>query len=379
MIKDDFHAVLYRSGLEDSTLRDTFVAMKQKNSPADAVRVFPEWVRRIGVIAPAGRAKPARVQAFLDAMEQQGIGVRIMPHVLSPEHATAPFAGSREQRIYDFLDAYRDESLDLLMAVRGGFGTAHLLPEIEWKQLAELPAKPVLGYSDLTALHLAMLRFRVGLPIATPMAVHLPQIESDPYTRDWLRWSLGDGDATRQYGPPAGHRRIRVWKRGCARGRAVPMNLSVLCSLVGTPYLPDFRGIVPLIEDVNEPPYVLDRHLTHLAQAGILSRIAGLVFGSFHRCGKQHERFRIFERITDVVNGPVLSEFCFGHRYPMAALPCGCPVQIDEKGGILFRRRKRREGTEKLRSTTDSGNFPRMPDSLSDNAGTPARSDDSFL
>ena len=111
-------------------------------------------------------------------------------------------------------------------------------------------------------------------------------------------------------------------------GPLVPANLTLLCSLLGTPYLPDLRGAILLLEDVNEPPHKIDRMLTQLLHAGILGGCAGLLLGGFRHCGDAAAREALLAKFAAVVPCPVVAGVPFGHRFPRLAMRIGQPAAI---------------------------------------------------
>ena len=205
-----------------------------------------------------------------------------------------------------------------------------MLPLLDWQLLQSRPQLPLIGYSDITALHMAMLKHQAGIPVIAPMAakLHSALIEDKnrAYNQKYLHAAFCSETMT--VVPPPGEPKMRVLQKGSATGLPVAANLAVLTSLCGTAYLPDFAGRILLLEDINEPPYKLDRMLTQLSQNGILAACAGLVFGGFDACGEEAERKRIFNRFTVEVNGPVIAEFPFGHRLMPAAVNMAKPMRI---------------------------------------------------
>ncbi|MDR2442506.1 MAG: LD-carboxypeptidase [Deltaproteobacteria bacterium] len=167
--------------------------------------------------------------------------------------------------------------VDGFLAQRGGYGCTRLLGDIgDWS--AYPPQKPLIGFSDVTALHMARYAMTgVG-------GWHAPMLESiadaSPLSRDTFFKALaGQGPAEWNF------TESQVIKKGLAKGPVLGGNLSVLWALSGSPYWPNFDGAILLIEDINEPAYRLDRLMTSLLTSGLLERLNGLVFGSFINCG----------------------------------------------------------------------------------------------
>src|SRR5690606_4345875 len=195
-------------------------------------------------------------------------------------------AGSDEARAADINAAFADEEVRAVIAVRGGSGAARVLPLLDYEAIRANP-KVLLGYSDITALHNAILA-RTGL-----VTFHGPNgtgswngFNTDQFERLFFRRELMDYRNPVEAGDELVPRRNRTLTiASCkARGELVGGNLTVLTALAGSPYLPDFTGKILFLEDVSEAPYRIDRMLSTLKLMGALGRIAGLIFGECTDC-----------------------------------------------------------------------------------------------
>ena len=279
----------------------------------------------IGIIAPAGKLRPELFDtgaAFLAAGKQLKFGA----HVNGPSDV-AYLAADADHRVADLTALWLDPEVDLLLAVRGGFGCAHLLPLLDWKKLGARSDLPLAGYSDLTALHWAMEKFGVGRPIAGPMLGKLAECVASAYTADYHAKAFAAGpyeiESAPEYGP------MIELQGGSATGLPLVGNLTVATTLCGTPYCPDVSGRILILEDLNEPVYKLDRALTMLEQNGILKRCAGLIFGQFSDCAVPADLKTLFRRFAPEVDGPVLMNFPFGHTFPMVTLDFHREISVD--------------------------------------------------
>ena len=280
--------------------------------------------RHAAVIAPAGPLKPEALAAGVKFLEGNGLAVTIMPHV----EAGAPekyLAAPLEQRVADLHAAWRNPEIDLIVCARGGFGSMQLLPLIDW-ELLRSRAVPLLGLSDITALHLGMLKNSVGTPVSSAMLGGMGKI--DDFTLEALRFALLRDRSEFEY--PA--RLLKPGRDFSALPRA--LNLSVAAALCGTPYMPDLTGCFLVLEDIGEPPYRIERCLSQLQMCGILGECAGLAFGQFTDCGGPDEMQLIYRKYAEFVNGPVWSGFPFGHEPAIAALNWSIPVC--HRSGRLF-------------------------------------------
>lgn len=276
------------------------------------------------IIAPAGPVRTEVLDNGVKFLKSCGLRVTVMPHIRSgaPE---AYLSASPEQRLEDLHDAWRNPEIDLMVCARGGFGSMQLLPRIDWALLGSR-AIPVLGLSDITALHLGMLKNGVGTPVSSIMLAGMGQ--ADDFVLRSLRFALNmDGG---EFELPA-----RLLKEGggfTALPRA--LNLSVAAALCGTPFMPDLSGSFLVLEDLNEPPYRIERCLVQLQMCGILEQCAGLAFGQFTDCGSAEEMELIWRKYAVYVNGPVWTGFPFGHEAGIVALNWRTPVVY--RNGRLF-------------------------------------------
>ncbi len=286
---------------------------------------FPETIRHVAIVSLAGKPRKEAVSATCGLLKEFGIRTTVMPNVMAPELGTK-LPSSCELRISDFNRALKEKSVDMIISSRGGYGSAQLLDKIDWPLLKKRNI-PVLGYSDITAFHLAMFAKKAGTAISSPMLFELPRALKHPLTWNSLHRSFDNG--SRKIFPLADKFKMNVIRRGCASGKIIPANLCVLTTMLGTSYQPSFKGTILLVEDLYEPVYKIDRYLTHLQLAGVLDDISGLLFGSFKRCGNDKERMKIFAKFAKHVKGPVISGIPFGHIKRRLCLRFGAKARID--------------------------------------------------
>ena len=254
---------------------------------------FPDTIRKIGICTPSKLVDPEQIAAAAALLEKWGIAYTLAPDALTPGEEDY-FAADAEKRAAGFNALLRDESIDLILCSRGGYGAAYLLPLIDWDLLKKRNL-PVVGYSDVTALHLAMLARSAGKPVAARMAAHLPDIAADPFSCESMRHALaGTPEKTAQLIP------VIPSVISSVTGNFVPANLTVLASLCGSQWLPDWSGKILAVEDIDEEPRKIDRMLLQLELAGIFDSVAAVVFAGFSGdCGTPEERKRIFRRFAD--------------------------------------------------------------------------------
>jgi len=286
---------------------------------------FPGSINHIGIISPSGPINKETVLDTCKLLRKFGIKITVMPHVHGSskvEYLAADIA----DRLDDLHNCWKNRSINLVLAARGGYGSAQLLPYIDWDLLKSRDL-PLLGYSDITALHLAMLAKNAGVPVASPMIRQLPKALGDGFSDKWLTKALSTDTAPEKL-VLCNKAKLRIIKKGTASAPVIPVNLTMLNSLLGTSYIPDLTGKILLIEDVKEPTYKLDRCLTQLRLAGIPGKLAALLIGDFRYCGNSRQREELFVDFATSVNGPVISGLPFGHRLPMLCLRYGSIIHI---------------------------------------------------
>jgi len=231
---------------------------------------------RVGLVSPAG---PTFAEDDLVEMEAKVRGLGLVPvrgqHVLD---VRGYLGGRDEERAADINRFFADPEIKALWPLRGGWGCARLLPYLDFERIATQP-KVVVGFSDITAL-LSALFVRCGL-----VTFHGPVVSSsfDAYSMGIFRSLLFRAERpTHRHQPD---RPVETLTPGSASGWLYGGNLTVLCHLIGTPYVPaSLDGAILVLEDVREEPYRVDRMLTHLALAGWFRGLRAVVFGDCRRC-----------------------------------------------------------------------------------------------
>ncbi len=222
----------------------------------------------IAVVAPASAFDPARLDAGLAVARAHGLELTQFPDLLRPVRY---LASSDEQRAGQLLEALTDPAWAAVWIARGGFGITRILHALE---SVDLPSRPIIGFSDVTALFAALWRRGLG-----PL-VHGPVVHSLGATDEGSVLHLFDLLAGRPVAPLEGE----TWVAGVATGPIMGGNLATLAALCGTPWQLDARGAVLVLEEVGEYAYRLDRMLQQLADAGVLDRVAGVAVGQLVDC-----------------------------------------------------------------------------------------------
>jgi muramoyltetrapeptide carboxypeptidase len=229
----------------------------------------------ISVLSPASFAKPERVDRGIERLRTLGFAPRLLAN--TQKRGPLFFAGTPEERLADFHVAFADPETAIVACVRGGYGSNYLLDGLDLSLIKQHP-KPFAAYSDLTGIQLHLLD-RLGLPV-----FHGPMVAADFALEDGVHLaSFQSALAGKPYsvGAPEG---LRTLKPGVATGTLYGGCLSILVSLLDTPWEPATEGKLLFIEDTGAKPYQIDRMLWQLRVAGKLDGVRGIVFGEMLDC-----------------------------------------------------------------------------------------------
>ncbi len=277
---------------------------------------------RILAVAPGSAPlDPRRLAAGLNTLRQRGYVVETLRADFSPHGF---LAGPDGIRIEEFNSALRHPEARALVCVRGGYGALRLLPYIDYEAVRRHP-KLVVGYSDITALQLALYA-KAGLPsLSGPMVA--VEWDAPDEKSEALFWALARDGYTGPLAGPSGETLEGV-RSGQAEGVLLGGNLSLITRLIGTPYLPDLTGAILFLEEVGEEPYRVDGLLAQLKLSGILEKLGGLVLGGFTEWEPVHDRpFLPLEEVLDHylrdLDVPVARGLLYGHFPVKNTLPIG--------------------------------------------------------
>lgn len=294
----------------------------------------------IGLINPAG---PTYVSWDLEVAEESlaALGFRTVrgEHVLDRR---GYLAGTDAERASDLNRMFRDDSIDGILCVRGGWGSARILPLIDYDAVRANP-KVFCGYSDITALLLAM-HAHTGL-----VGFHGPVGTAtwNEFSVGWFRRVLMGAEVVTFTNPTdVGDNltqvddRVQTITGGSAQGRMLGGNLSVLTGIVGSAYLPDWDGAILFLEEIGEDIYRVDRMLTQLKLAGILDAVAGVVFGKCTDCDSSESYGSLtLEEVLDdhlrPLGVPAWYGAMIGHIRDKWTVPVGSDVEIDADAGTV--------------------------------------------
>jgi len=313
----------------------------------------------IGVIAPASAPPdPKAVDRSVAVLESLGFKTKLARNV---RKRWGFLAGTDRERASDLMQMFTARAVNAILCIRGGYGTARLLPLLDYQTIRANP-KIFIGYSDITSLHCAFLR-RSNL-----ISFHGPMLNSDFIKDDFPDFTLQSFLRTLKRPIPAGsicgreagssvqgskHRvrsrafnsSVTVLRAGSASGPLIGGNLSILCASLGTPWQPSFNNKILFFEDLDEVPYRFDRMLTQLLNAGQLQNVAGIAIGINANCfdprAKKTNEYRqtcedVFRERLLPLKVPIIAGLPFGHVPMNATLPIGVRATLDGVKGDLI-------------------------------------------
>lgn len=273
---------------------------------------------RIGIVAPAGPVLQEEIQPGLDFLESHGFEPVCAPHLYEQK---GYLAGEDKARVKDLHAMFREKKIKAVLCARGGYGTHRILQELDYGLFSRNP-KIFVGYSDITALLFALFKKSGLITLHGPVLRDLLKGEGRNAAL-LLRLMTSDELTTVNF--PSG----TAVKKGRAEGVVLGGNLSLICHLIGTPFLPSFKGKLLFIEEKGEPLYRVDRMLTHLLLSGGLEKCAGLMVGSFEECGDPAFVIDLVRERCSRLNMPILTGLPAGHGEDNVPLPVGVRAVLD--------------------------------------------------
>jgi muramoyltetrapeptide carboxypeptidase len=294
----------------------------------------------VGVMAPSGPYfNGSDIDRPLRWWQDRGYRVKLTDSVWAKDDYVA---GPPEKRAEDLNGLFADPEVDVIQVLWGGTGAIEILPFLDYDLIAQNP-KALMGFSDITNLHIA-LRQQAGL-----VTLHGPGFGSMGIPdRTAFTWDSavaafregGSGQVPRDPDDPY----VRTIAGGTATGPIVGGNLFTFVHLIGTPFDPVFDGAILFMEEVNEPPYIVEVHLHQLQLAGKLDNVVGVVVGELHDCDWRESRPEaprtrsiedVLERCLSDLGVPVLYKLPLGHGKHLATIPLGVQATLDADAQTL--------------------------------------------
>ncbi|MFD2203033.1 S66 peptidase family protein [Shivajiella indica] len=295
---------------------------------------------KVGLISPsAATSERIQFQFAKEALEALGFEVKLGENL---KNRRGHLAGTDEERANDLNSMFSDAEIKAVICIRGGSGAARILPLIDYKAIRKNP-KPILGYSDITALHNAihaktgLITFHGPNGSGSWNSFNVKQFESMFFNRELMTFEnevvKGDDLVVKQ-------NRIQTLRSGTAKGKILGGNLTVLTSLSGTPFLPDFKNSILFIEDIGEDPYKIDRMMSTLKLNGTLEKIRGFIFGQCTDCNPSggYGSLTLDDILDDYIlplNIPAYKGAMIGHVAKQFIVPIGAEVEMDADSGTF--------------------------------------------
>lgn len=286
----------------------------------------------VGICAPAGAIKSeSEVQDFEKTLQAIGFKTKVSENI-SKKYGY--LAGTDQERADDFMSLIKDEEVKAIFFVRGGWGCARLLPLLDFDIIKDNP-KVIMGFSDVTTL-LSAITTKTKI-----ITFHGPSGNStwNDYSVDYIEKLLVE-KMVFSYENKPGDSEIWTYSKGQAYGDLIGGNLTVITSLLGTEYLPDWRNKILFLEDVKEEPYSVDRMLMQLKLNGVFDQVRGVILGNFRKCTAEEPNRsftleEVFDQYFSSMKIPVFYGAQIGHTVNKFTMPVGAHVYMDADKGII--------------------------------------------
>lgn len=309
----------------------------------NAPRLLPRPLKKgdlVGIVSPsAAMADEMQFVFAREAMEALGFKVVLGAHVANRR---GHLAGTDAERAKDLNDMFAHPEVKAIICLRGGSGAARILPLLDYENIKQNP-KPLLGYSDITALHQAiftqtgLITFHGPNGSGSWNSFNAKQFQKLFFDQELMRYEnelvKGDDLVIKQ-------NRIQTITPGTAEGIIVGGNLTVLTALAGSPYLPDFQDKILFLEDIEEGPYRIDRMMSTLQLMGALDKIKGFIFGQCTDCEPSggYGSLTLNQILEDFIlplGIPAYRGAMIGHISKQFIVPIGAKVRMDASKGLF--------------------------------------------
>lgn len=283
----------------------------------------------VAIIAPASPADKNLIDSCINSLENLGLNV-VVGNSCTSEYGF--LSGTDDIRANDINSMFANKSINGIFAIRGGYGCARLLNLIDFNLIKKNP-KVFIGYSDITALHIAINQKSKLITYHGPM-VSTELIKGlDDYSFNYYNKFLFSNDNMIELCNPI-ENPIKTINPGIAEGKLIGGNLSLICSSLGTKYEINTKNKILFLEEVGEVPYKVDRMLTHLKQSGKLKDANGIILGAFTDCVAPKDKKSlslddIFNEIILPLKKPTIYNLACGHCLPTLTLPLGAKIRLD--------------------------------------------------
>ncbi len=276
----------------------------------------------VAIVGLAGALNDnSQLSAFEKTLKNLGFVVHVSP---SASASFGYFSGTDSLRAKDLMDQFQDPLIKAIFCIKGGWGAARILDKLDYDIIKKNP-KLIIGFSDITSVLLAIYQKTGLVTFHGPVGVSSWE---DFTLQSFLEITSG------KLSFPIPSTELITYKLGQVEGTLIGGNLSVLCSLLGTPYFPNCDGGILFLEETHEEPYSIDRMLTSLHLAGVFKDIQGLILGQFTHCEAEHPELSF--TVQEVLNqhlasfeGPIITNAPIGHVKDKWTIPIGIKAQLD--------------------------------------------------
>ena len=294
----------------------------------------PKKLRRgelIGIISPASAPTDNKlIENGVSYIEGLGYKTILGKNV---DKLRGYLAGTDEERVEDIHQMFGDKKVKAIFCLRGGYGAFRLLDKIDYKLIQKNP-KIFVGFSEITALQMAFLHRANLITFAGPMVVSNFSYEISSYTEDnfWRTITSTSKPGRIQI---IANQQFSKNNVGETSGQLIGGNLSVFSALIGTEYLPELKNKILFLEEIDEPPYKIDRMFNQLKLNNMFKKLKGIILGSFSGCIEQDKNKKsltleeVWNDYFDIIKIPVIHSFPQGHIKDMVTFPLGIKVKMN--------------------------------------------------
>ena len=319
------------------------LGLKAEAQIANPAKLLPMPIKKgdwVGLISPsAATSERIQIQFAVEALEALGFKVKQGENLANRR---GHLAGTDEERANDLNAMFADPEVKAVICIRGGSGAARILPLINYDQIRNNP-KPILGYSDITALHHAiyaqtgLITFHGPNGTGSWNSFNVKQFEKIFFEQEQVTF---ENERVKEDDLVIKKNRIQTIYPGVATGDLFGGNLTVLTALAGSPYLADFTDKILFLEDIGEEPYRIDRMMSTLKLMGALDKIKGFVFGQCTDCDPSsgYGNLTLDELFDDYIlplNIPAYRGAMIGHIPKQFILPMGVRVTLNANKGTI--------------------------------------------
>jgi len=299
--------------------------------------IFPKALKigdTVGLISASGATPPDKLKPAIESVEKLGLKV-VVGETCQARHGY--LAGTDQLRASDVNQMFNDSAIDGIFCIRGGYGATKILPLLDFDVIRANP-KVFAGYSDVTALHIAINQKCGFVTYHTPMpSTEFIQQDMDEYSWDSFK-QMVMATTCHDYllKNPLG-RSMTTLAAGQATGQLIGGNLTLVTASLGTPYEIDTKNKILFLEDIDETEHRVDRMLTQLKLAGKLDEAAGILLGAWTNCGPDNPKHpeyslslqTIFQEILVPLKKPIIMDLTCGHCLPTMSLPLGSTISLN--------------------------------------------------